>query len=323
MIAKQSLIPSSTTQDFAQPLNFLTVMTQPRIDTNIQLSDQRRLAYAEYGESNGVPIFLLHGLPGSRLAWGYLPGDPFPPGLRIIAPDRPGYGRSDPNPGHTLLDWANDVTELADALEIDKFAIVGVSGGGPGALACAWQLPNRLTSVGVVSCAAPTNAPGVFEGMSQTNRFFMKLAWRLPWLSTLNVRFLASLIRRNPARYINTMKFKVHDVDQVILARPEIQEMLVQDFTEALRGRAQGMVDDMTANHGHGWGFPLDQIRTKVHFWFCELDRSVPPAMGRYLSNIVPNGEATLVPDAGHLWILLHLNDVLTELMVGQRSGRK
>ncbi|MEO0759842.1 MAG: alpha/beta hydrolase [Cyanobacteria bacterium J06648_16] len=294
-------------------------MTQPRIDTHIQLSDKRRLAYTEYGVSSGIPVFLFHGLPGSRLAWGYLPGDPFPPGLRIIAPDRPGYGRSDPNPGRTLLDWANDIAELADALEIDKFAVVGVSGGGPGALTCAWQMPDRLTLVGVVSGAAPTDAPGVFEGMSQTNRFFTKLAWRLPWISTVNVRFLASLIRRNPARYINTMKFKAHDVDKRILARPEIQDMLVKDFTEALQGGAQGMVDDMNANHGRPWGFPLDQIRPKVHVWFCELDYSVPPAMGRYLSNTIPNCEATLVSDAGHLWILLHLSDVLTTLLFGQR----
>ena len=82
------------------------------------------------------------------------------------------------------------------------------------------------------------------------------------------------------------------------------------------------MVDDMTANHGHAWGFPLDRIRTKIHLCFCELDRSVLPAMGRYLSNTVLNCEATLVPDAGYLWIFLHLNDVLTELMVGQQETK-
>ena len=158
----------------------LPVMTPPRIDIVIQVSDKRRLAYAEYGEPDGAPVLLFHGLPGSRLSWGLIPGSPFPPGLRIIAPDRPGYGRSDPKPGRTVLDWADDVAELADVLEIEKFAVLGVSGGGPGALACAWKMPERLTSVGVVSSPAPTNAPGVFEGMSKTNRFFMKLAWRFP-----------------------------------------------------------------------------------------------------------------------------------------------
>jgi pimeloyl-ACP methyl ester carboxylesterase len=297
-------------------------MTLPRIDNVIKLSDKRRLAYAEYGELNGAPVFLFHGLPGSRLSWGLIPDNPFPPGLRIVAPDRPGYGQSDSKLHRTLLDWADDIKELADILGIEKFAVVGVSGGGPGALACAWKIPERLTSVGVVACPAPTNAPGVFEGMSNTNRFFMKLAWRLPWISTLNVRLLASVIRRNPAWYINTMKFKMHDVDKVILARPEIQGMLIKDFAEALRGGAQGMVSDMSANHGRPWGFPLDKIRIRVHFWFCELDLSIPPTMGRYLSNMVPNCEATLVPDAGHLWILVHLNEVLTALMFGQRDSK-
>ena len=293
-------------------------MTLPRIDSFVQISDKRRLAYAEYGEPDSPSIFLFHGLPGSRLSWGLVPGNPFPPGLRIIAPDRPGYGRSDPKPHRTLLDWADDVTALADALEIERFAVVGVSGGGPGALACAWKLRQRLTSVGVVACAAPTDAPGVFEGMSKTNRIFMKLAWRLPRLSTLNVRLLASVIRRNPARYINTMKYKLHDVDKVILACPEIREMLTEDFAEALRVGAHGMVSDMDANHGRPWGFPLDKIEPKVLFWFCELDHSVPPAMGRFLSSTVPVCEVTVVPNAGHLWILVHLSEVLNALILDQ-----
>jgi pimeloyl-ACP methyl ester carboxylesterase len=293
-------------------------MTPPRLDEVINLPDGRRLAYAEYGDRDGAPVFLFHGLPGSRLSWGLLPGDPIPAGVRVVAPDRPGYGRSDPKPHRTLLDWADDVEQLADALGIADFVMVGVSGGGPGALACAWKMPHRLTSVGIVSSPAPTDAPGVLEGMSKTNRFFFKLAWRLPWLSTLNVRLLASMIRRNPARYINSMKLKVHDVDKQIVAHPEIQEMLTRDFAEALRAGAEGMVADMAANHGHSWGFPLQEIDTRVLFWIFELDRSVPPAMGRYLSKTVPKSETTFVSGAGHLWILMHLHEVLTAVQLGK-----
>lgn len=295
-------------------------MTLPRVNSAVTVSGNRRLAYAEYGEASGAPVFLFHGVPGSRLSWGLLPDNPFPRGLRIVAPDRPGYGQSDPRPGRTLLDWADDVAALADALEIGEFGVVGVSGGGPGALACAWKIPERLTSVAAVACPAPTDAPGVFEGMSRTNRFFMNLAWHLPWLSTLNIRLLASVIRLNPVRYINTMKFKVHDVDKLIIAHREIEDMLSRDFAEALRGGAEGMVTDMSANHGQPWGFPLDEIETRVHFWFCELDRSVPLAMGRYLSNTLPNCETTFVPNAGHLWILLHLNDVLSALIIDRQD---
>jgi pimeloyl-ACP methyl ester carboxylesterase len=289
-------------------------MTPPRKDTYIELPDKRRLAYAEYGDEQGMPVFLFHGLPGSRLFWGLLPGDPFSEGLRIIAPDRPGYGQSDPRPGRSLLDWANDVQALADALDIQDFAVVGVSGGGPGALACAWKMPERIQTAGVVASPAPTNAPGVFEGMSKTNRFFMNLAWRVPWLSSLNIRLLGMVIKRNPARYINSMKFKVHEVDQALLKRPEITQMLVRDFTEALGNGSQGMVDDMSANHGHPWGFPLDQVRAKVHFWYGELDHSASPAMGRYLNHSVPDSEMNIVPDAGHLWALVHLDKVLDDI---------
>jgi len=290
-------------------------MTKLLNDNTFRLSDGRLLAYAEYGAPEGFPVFLFHGLPGSRLSWGLIPDNPFPPGLRIIAPDRPGYGKSDPKPDRTLLDWPEDVAELADALGLEKFAVVGVSGGGPGALACAWKLPERLTAVGVVAGPAPTNIAGVLEGMSKTNRFFMKLAWHAPRLSTLNIRFLVSVIRRNPGRYIDTMQYKMHDVDKAILARPEIRVLLVKDFTEALRSGGQGMVSDMAINHGHLWGFPLDKIKTKVHFWFCELDHSVPPAMGKYQSDTVPGCETTFVPNAGHLWIFDHMGEVLDKVV--------
>ncbi|QUR67230.1 alpha/beta fold hydrolase [Mycobacterium spongiae] len=293
----------------------------PRIDAAIRVSGDRRLAYAEYGDGAGVPVFVFHGLPGTRLSWGMLPDGSFPPAVRIIAPDRPGYGGSDPNPGRTLLDWANDVETLADSLAIPGFAIVGISGGGPGALACAWKMPQRLTTVGIVSSPAPTDAPGVFDGISGTNRFFMKLTWYVPWLSSANTRFLAAVIRRHPRRYLDTMKYKIHDVDKAILARPEIHEMLVKDFAEAVRGGAAGMVDDMAANHGRPWGFALDQIRTEVLLWSCELDRSVPPAMGKYLSDVIPSCQANIVPGQGHLWILVHLREVLDEVTRASPRG--
>lgn len=92
--------------------------------------------------------------------------------------------------------------------------------------------------------------------------------------------------------------------------------MLTADFAEAVRRSGQGMVDDMAANHGRPWGFPLQQIRTRVHFWFCELDYSVPLAMGSNFSESVPGRVTTFVREAGHLWILAHLSEVLGALEV-------
>ncbi len=293
-------------------------MSAPRVDTWIRLSDQRRLAYAEYGDPAGHPVFVFHGLPGSRLSWGLLPDGSLPASARIVAPDRPGYGGSDPNPGRTLLDWVRDVAQLADALQINRFAVVGVSGGGPGALACASVMPQRLTRVGVAVSPAPTDAPGALDGMSGVNRFFMKVAWYLPWLSSANARLLARLIRRDPRRYINTMKRKMDPVDIAVIDRPEIQHMLVSDFAEAVRNGATGIIDDLAANHGRPWGFSLEQIRSEVLLWSCELDRSVPPGAGTYLSTAIPSCRVKLVRDAGHLWVLLHLHDIIAAVLDGE-----
>ncbi|MDJ0628359.1 MAG: alpha/beta hydrolase [Rhodobacter sp.] len=273
------------------------------------------MAFAEYGDPAGGPVMLFHGTPGSRLAWGLVPGNPFPPGMRIVAPDRPGYGRSDPKPGRSLLDWAEDIEILADHLQLERFCIVGISGGGPGALACAAAMPGRLSSVSVAVGAAPTDAPGVFEGMSAVNRFFLRLAWRAPPLSTLNTRFVGAVVRRYPARYIDLMQRKLHAVDRDVLAQSGIRNMLISDFTEALRQGSQGMVDDIAANHGRPWGFALDRIKTPVVFWYAEQDRSLPPAMGRFLAGQVPGSEFRLVEDAGHLWPIAHLREILTEVV--------
>jgi len=288
--------------------------TRPLKDSSVTLSDGRVLAYAEYGDPDGEPVLLFHGLPGSRMSWGLLPDCPFPPGVRAIAPDRPGYGGSDPDPGRSHLSWADDVASLANLLELRRFSVLGVSGGCPGALACAALMPEQLKVVGVVSGAAPTNAPGVMAGLSGVNRFFFKLAWYAPWLSTLNIRLVAAMIRRDPQRYINTMKKKLHSVDKEILDRPEVERMLIDDFTEALTQGPAGMVDDMNANHGKSWGFALDAIKCHVSFWYGGLDRSVSPAMGRYLAAAVSDSELIEVPNAGHLWPLIHMQDIISRL---------
>jgi pimeloyl-ACP methyl ester carboxylesterase len=142
----------------------------------------------------------------------------------------------------------------------------------------------------------------------------MKLAWRVPLLSTLNTRFIAAIIRRDPARYINLMQRKVHGVDRAVLTQPGIHDMLVADFTEGLRQGGRGMIDDMAANHGKPWGFALEQIQTPVQFWYPALDHSVPPAMGRYLADQVPDAQFHLIENAGHMWALTNLREVLVSV---------
>jgi pimeloyl-ACP methyl ester carboxylesterase len=269
-------------------------MTQK--DKTLRLRDGRQLAYAEYGDPNGSPVMLFHGNPSSRLSWGLIPGSPFRPRLRLIAPDRPGFGRSDFQPGRQLLDWPDDVCELADVLGLNRFAVLGVSGGGPATLACAWKIPQRLTAVGVVSSPCPTDVPGVTEGMSRTNRMLFLLAKHAPALVRLNMAFLAYLARTD--RLVERLVYKMADVDKALVERREIRQYLAA-----------------VINHGRPWGFPLEDIKLRVHLWQGEEDPSVPLAMGRYLAETISNCEATFIAGAGHLWIVDHVGEVLDALV--------
>src|SRR5215471_20729905 len=128
-------------------------------DNIISLRDGRKLGYAEYGDPAGKPIFFFHGLPGSRLQRHPDGSIAIELGARIIAIDRPGYGLSDFQQGRTLLDWPDDVAQLADSLQIDQFAAIGLSGGGPYLLACAYSIPERINSATVVSGMGPVDDP--------------------------------------------------------------------------------------------------------------------------------------------------------------------
>ncbi len=127
-------------------------MATDRTDRKLVLQDGHSLAYCEYGAPGGRPVFYFHGHPGSRRDFpAFDPGDIARElGVRIIATDRPGHGLSDFQPGRRMLDWPDDVCELADALQLDTFAVLGISGGGPYAAACAYKIPQRLTATAIV-----------------------------------------------------------------------------------------------------------------------------------------------------------------------------
>ncbi len=261
----------------------------------------------------GLPVMLFHGNPGSRLFWGLLPGCPFHPGLRLIAPDRPGFGRSDFDASRTFASWPDDVAALADALGLERFAVVGLSGGGPFALACAWKMPERLSAVGVISSVGPFDAPGATVGMGRTNRALFLLARRAPWLVRRSTQAFAVLMRRAPERCMNRLAYKFPEVDQRILSRPEVRALVREDFPEAFRQGGRGPAHELIL-YARPWPFRPEEIEREVQLWHGEVDRSVG-AVGRYLAETLPNCRAQLIPDAGHFWVIDHMRDVLLTLM--------
>jgi pimeloyl-ACP methyl ester carboxylesterase len=165
---------------------------------NIILSDGRKLGFAEFGETQGEPVFYFHGFPGSRLEAKLAETMAKDSRVRFIGIDRPGFGLSDFKPKRAIVDWPNDVTELADSLGIDQFFILGVSGGGPYAAACAHQIPDRLISVGIVCGMGPVDVPRIMDQMVGIYRQGLRLARRFPKIVTALYPFSSFFFRNYP-----------------------------------------------------------------------------------------------------------------------------
>ena len=167
-------------------------------ENHLELPDGRRLCYAEYGDQGGQPIFVFHGNPNSRLLWGVIPGSPFLPNVRLIAPDRPGFGQTDFLEGVTTVEnWPNDIVFLADSLGIDKFAVFAPSGGGPFALSCAWKIPERLTSAGLFASVGPLNEE-TEKNLAAPVRMMWTKAPKLPGLFKRQMKMFAWMAKKYP-----------------------------------------------------------------------------------------------------------------------------
>lgn len=282
-------------------------------ESSITLRDGRRMGYAEYGDPDGVPVFLIHGIPGSRLTWGVIANPPFRPGLRLIAPDRPGYGNSDFfRRGQSIIDYPNDIEQLADQLGIDRFALFGPSGAGPYVLACAWKIPARLMSVGVFASVAP-NVPEATVGLVPSIKHLYSIAARFSRLIRVQMAVMALLVKWFPALYVKLIKSEFSEPDIEVYARLDLSNALRADRAETYRRFGRGVAYDVTIPGR--WPIPLDEIRPKIHIWQGEQDRTVPPAAGRYLADKISDTDLTMIPDAGHLWIFDHLQEMLEGLV--------
>ena len=244
-----------------------------RTDHVIKIRDGRRLGYAEYGDSNGKPLFYFHGWPTSRLQAQLMEKMAEKLHARIISIDRPGYGLSTFKKDRTLLDWSDDVVELADQLKIKKFAVMGVSGGGPYAAVCAYKIPERLTKVGVVVGMAPTYIPGILDGTS----LLAKIGWanyaKFPplrrvaaFLHYINTKYGSSL---GLHRFLFGAKS-----DQKIYADPNIRQAARRNYKEAFRTGYKGAELDLKL-YTNNWGFNLKDIKAKVHLWYGEDGRKI------------------------------------------------
>ncbi len=277
------------------------------------LPDGRGLGYAEYGRSGGEAYFYFHGHPGSRLEARFAASAADAVGVRVVALDRPGYGLSDDQPSRSILDWPTDVAHAADLLGIARFSVVGASGGGPYALACAYQLPDRVVRAGVISGVGPYDVPGNTRGMRWQNRLAFGWGARWPALARLIMRGMRRNVLHRPDRTVEAIAQAMSPVDAEIVRRPEVRALLAADIAEAFRQGIDGAARDVVLL-GRAWGFSLREIGPPVHLWQGEADVLVPPAMGRYQAAQIPGCHAEFLPGEGHLLVIDHMPEIIRAL---------
>ncbi|WP_438870784.1 alpha/beta fold hydrolase [Paractinoplanes ovalisporus] len=263
--------------------------------------DGRVLAVEVSGAPDGAPVFLLHGTPGSR-------GGPKPrnsllyrQGIRLISYDRPGYGGSTRLPGRRVADAARDVNAVADHLGVERFAVVGRSGGGPHALACASLLPHRVERAAVLVGLAPSDADDLdwYGGMSETNARKHSAADRGAEELMQEMRALVEQTAADPESLIEELRTQMSGPDLRFMQSVMYRRLLVASYADALRLGPYGWVDDVLAFRGD-WGFALDTIVPPVRLWHGAHDTFSPASHSRWLAERIPRAEVVVQHGAAH-----------------------
>jgi pimeloyl-ACP methyl ester carboxylesterase len=265
----------------------------------LRLGDGRTLGYAEYGAAGGTPVLVFHGSPGARLQVRVAHAPALARGIRIIAPDRPGQGLSTARRGRAIADWPDDVRELADALGMTRFAVVGISGGGPYAAACAWRLPERVSRAAIISGVVPGAGPELATDLRRRSHGLLNLVLDAPWLMRAVMNLGAVPCRRLPRRIFQLVRALAPPEDQPILRRAEVAAALSASLREAFRNGGQGVADELLLLM-RPWTVRLEEIQVSVRLWHGEADGIVPITMGRYLARSIPDCRAEFIPGGGH-----------------------
>jgi len=285
----------------------------------ISLRDGRRLGFMEWGDPHGAPVLEFRGLPSSRLGDAIDPGFLLAHRIRRITVDRPGTGASDFQPGRRLLDWPQDVAELADALGIGRFTVLGTSGGGPYAAACAYRLPGRIARAALVSGLGPLDRPGAGEGMNAGERRMMLLSMRGPLLARALAGFAVAAERARPGMLVRGLARAMPECDRSVMARPQVLASLMDSYQRAFIQGTRGQVHDWGVIAAP-WGFRPQEITIEVHLWQGDQDDRVPPHHAEYLANAIPRSHLTVLRGQGHMIAFTCIEQALTQLTVGQAA---
>jgi pimeloyl-ACP methyl ester carboxylesterase len=282
-------------------------MTTDRV---VGLRDGRSLSYAQYGDPAGFPILSAHGGLACRLDVEAAASVAAQSGVRLISPDRPGVGRSDPQPGRTILDWVSDVGELLDLLAIDRFAAMGWSLGGQYAAALGYALSPRVRRIAIVAGALPLTEPGAFDAMPAIDRLNIRLSERAPWLARQCFRAMGLAARSVPQLYGRLAARDLGAADGAVL-RSEGYDEFARMSREAMR-QPQGVVEEYRVMI-RPWGFAPEDLQVPVDVWAGTDDQLLDPSWPPELARRIPTATLHLRP-GGHFLAHLYYHDIFDRL---------
>jgi len=300
-------------------------IARPKLEGNIAVGDDRQIGFAEFGDPQGRAVFWLHGTPGARRqipmeARVYAEQRE----IRLIGVDRPGIGSSTPYQYDTVFAFADDLHTIADTLGIDKFEVIGLSGGGPYTLACAAAMPDRVVAAGVLGGVAPVRGGDAIGGGVST---LISAAAPVVELAGAPLRLAASTLIRlirpvaEPALYAYARISP--EADRQLLVRPEFKAMFLDDLLNGSRKQLAAPFADVVV-FARDWGFRLEEVKVPVRWWHGDRDHIVPFEHGQHVVSKLPDAQLTHLPGESHLAGLGRAEEILgTMVELWDRADQK
>ncbi len=289
-------------------------------DGTLRLPDGRAFGYQLGGAATGTPILVLHGTPGSRFKFAATDAPARALGQRIIALDRWSYGNTDAHPAPALDAFAADIAHVMDHVGAPRFAVMGVSGGGPYASAVAALLPNRVTALALVAPVGPMANMGYGRAVTPFHKFCFHVLPRMPGATHAIFSAFRLAVNRRPGVSCWITAANAPAADRAILADGATANRLLNTFREGLRPGARGPAIDLNL-FSRTWPFDLAAIRCPAKVWIGSDDRNVPIAAAERLASLIPHARIERLPGAGHLWVSHHYPGVLAWISKSCRLG--
>jgi len=290
-----------------------------KTDNLLTLPDGRKLAYAEFGKPDGYPVFYFHAAPSSRLEPLFLGDEVFSKhGLRMICPDRPGIGQSDFQPDRGFSDWSKDIAYMADALGLEKFSVLGISGGSGYAAVCAAKIPEKLSKVVIAS--GPWRIDS--EAVSSIG-FPMNLMWQAaihaPIFLPFFLRTMTKLMSEPPKDGSKQDSAPPNNImpaaDYAIMAQPGRLAINQKVLSESLKQGTKGLVWDMRM-YVREWDFEPLEVRIPLTLFHGCLDKNFPLTLVKRVANSLPQAQLISYPDDGHISTYVnHFDEIAGELI--------